>query len=39
VRGVLLWDIWDQVESARNLIAAPDSIHSSPTMAEIASVH
>jgi 3-phenylpropionate/trans-cinnamate dioxygenase ferredoxin reductase subunit len=39
VRGVLLWDVWDQVESARDLIAAPDSIHSSPTMAEIASVH
>ena len=23
VRGVLLWNVWDQVEAARNLIAAP----------------
>jgi 3-phenylpropionate/trans-cinnamate dioxygenase ferredoxin reductase subunit len=23
VRGVLLWNVWDQVEAARKLIAAP----------------
>ncbi len=26
VRGVLLWNVWDQVEAARGLIAAPDPI-------------
>jgi 3-phenylpropionate/trans-cinnamate dioxygenase ferredoxin reductase subunit len=23
VRGVLLWNVWDQVDAARRLIAAP----------------
>jgi len=26
VRGVLLWNVWDQVEAARSLIGAPDPI-------------
>jgi NADPH-dependent 2,4-dienoyl-CoA reductase/sulfur reductase-like enzyme len=26
VRGVLLWNVWDQVEAARNLIANPGPI-------------
>jgi len=26
VRGVLLWNVWDRVEAARSLIAAPDPI-------------
>jgi hypothetical protein len=27
VRGVLLWNVWDQVEAARELIAAPGPYH------------
>jgi 3-phenylpropionate/trans-cinnamate dioxygenase ferredoxin reductase subunit len=27
VRGVLLWNVWDQVDAARGLIAKPDPFH------------
>jgi NADPH-dependent 2,4-dienoyl-CoA reductase/sulfur reductase-like enzyme len=35
VRGVLLWNVWDQVEVARALIADPDAIDARQFMAEL----
>ncbi len=38
VRGVLLWNVWDQLDAARALIADPDSIDSRQMTAEIVGV-
>jgi NADPH-dependent 2,4-dienoyl-CoA reductase/sulfur reductase-like enzyme len=38
VRGVLLWNVWDQLDAARAQIADPESLHSSQMTAEIAGV-
>ena len=38
VRGVLLWNVWDQLDSARAQITDPESLHSSQMTAEIAGV-
>jgi 3-phenylpropionate/trans-cinnamate dioxygenase ferredoxin reductase subunit len=39
VRGALLWNVWDQLDAARSLIADPHPIHSSQITREIAAVH
>ncbi len=38
VRGVLLWNVWDQLDAARALIADPDAIHSRQMTSEMAGV-
>jgi hypothetical protein len=38
VRGALLWNVWDQLDAARALIANPDSIDSRRMTAEIVGV-
>ena len=38
VRGVLLWNVWDQLDAARAQIADPESLYSSQMTAEIAGV-
>jgi NADPH-dependent 2,4-dienoyl-CoA reductase/sulfur reductase-like enzyme len=38
VRGVLLWNVWDQLDAARALIASPDAIAAPPLSAELAGV-
>ena len=38
VRGALLWNIWDQLDAARALIADPDAIDARQMTAEIAGV-
>jgi NADPH-dependent 2,4-dienoyl-CoA reductase/sulfur reductase-like enzyme len=38
VRGVLLWNVWDQLESARALIADPDGVHLEQVPTELASM-
>jgi 3-phenylpropionate/trans-cinnamate dioxygenase ferredoxin reductase component len=39
VQGVLLWNVWDQLDAARALIADPDAIHARQTAAAIARAH
>jgi hypothetical protein len=38
VRGALLWNIWDQLDAARALIADPDAIEARQMTAELAGV-
>jgi NADPH-dependent 2,4-dienoyl-CoA reductase/sulfur reductase-like enzyme len=38
VRGALLWNVWDQLDAARALIADPDAIHSRQMTSEMAGV-
>ena len=38
-RGLLLWNVWDQVDAARTLIADPDPIDARQLMAELVAVH
>jgi 3-phenylpropionate/trans-cinnamate dioxygenase ferredoxin reductase subunit len=38
VRGVLLWNVWDQLEAARALIAEPEAIHAKQFKAELVGV-
>ena len=38
VRGALLWNVWDQLDAARALIADPDAIHVEADDSEIAGV-
>ena len=38
VRGALLWNVWDQLDAARALIADPDAIHARQMTTEIAGV-
>jgi 3-phenylpropionate/trans-cinnamate dioxygenase ferredoxin reductase subunit len=38
VRGVLLWNVWDQLDAARALIADPDAIHARQMTSEMAGV-
>ena len=39
VRGALLWNVWDQLDAARTLIAAPDAIDSNQMLTASAGVH
>src|SRR5215213_5055229 len=39
VRGALLWNVWDQLDAARALIADPDAMHARQMSAAIAGVH
>jgi 3-phenylpropionate/trans-cinnamate dioxygenase ferredoxin reductase component len=38
VRGALLWNVWDQLDAARALIADPDAIHARQMTSEMAGV-
>ena len=39
VRGVLLWNVWDQVDAARVLIAGSDAARAGARAAELAAAH
>src|SRR5215210_7584207 len=39
VRGALLWNVWDQLDAARALIADPDAIHANQMLMASAGVH
>jgi 3-phenylpropionate/trans-cinnamate dioxygenase ferredoxin reductase component len=38
VRGVLLWNVWDQLDAARALIAGTGAIHAAETRGELVGV-